>query len=212
MDPPQFRTHVCSSVCLLLTLNYSSVCDLPPYYVEKSGGRIVEFGTMSHNMVPCDMAVCHTTWCLVIWFLRKFHLSNWIIVEQDVTVFSLLHICRQLYIFRVLTPIIRSWYNCNHSFWHWSTGSTIIRSRCWVPTQQQERTVVVVGVVVVVVIVIVVIVVIVVLLNRIYYHPLSLLSWNWTTRADGSSSSSSQPVLLPSALVIEFQLNNDSGC
>jgi len=25
--------------------------------------------------------------------------------------------------FRVLTPIIRSWYSCNYSFWHWSTGS-----------------------------------------------------------------------------------------
>ena len=44
--------------------------------------------------------------------------------------------------FRVLTPIIRSSYNCNYSFWHWSTGSTTIRYRCWVPTQQRERTVV----------------------------------------------------------------------
>jgi len=33
--------------------------------------------------------------------------------------FSLLHFCRQLYIFRVLTPIIRSSYNCNYSFWYW---------------------------------------------------------------------------------------------
>ena len=30
--------------------------------------------------------------------------------------------------FRVLTPMIRNSYNCNHSFWHWSTGSTTIRS------------------------------------------------------------------------------------
>jgi len=44
--------------------------------------------------------------------------------------FSLLHICRQLYMFRVLTPIIRSSYNCNYSFWHWSTGSITIRSCC----------------------------------------------------------------------------------
>ena len=43
--------------------------------------------------------------------------------------FSLLHFCRQLYIFRVLTPIIRSSYNCNYSFWYWLTGSTTIRSR-----------------------------------------------------------------------------------
>ena len=54
--------------------------------------------------------------------------------------FSLLHFCRQLYMFRVLTPIIRSPYNCNCSFWYWLTGSTTIRSRCWVPTQQRERT------------------------------------------------------------------------
>jgi len=32
--------------------------------------------------------------------------------------FSLLHFCRQLYMFRVLTPIIRSWYSCNYSFWY----------------------------------------------------------------------------------------------
>ena len=32
--------------------------------------------------------------------------------------FSLLCFCRQLYMFRVLTPIIRSSYNCNCSFWY----------------------------------------------------------------------------------------------
>ena len=36
--------------------------------------------------------------------------------------FSLLHFCRQLYMFRVLTPIIRSWYSCNYSFWYWLTA------------------------------------------------------------------------------------------
>ena len=48
--------------------------------------------------------------------------------------FSLLHFCRQLYMFRVLTAIIRSWYSCNYSFWYWLTGSTTIRSHCWVVT------------------------------------------------------------------------------
>jgi len=47
---------------------------------------------------------------------------------------SLLHFCRQLYMFQVLTPIIRSSYSCNYSFWYWSIGSTTIRSRCWVGT------------------------------------------------------------------------------
>jgi len=32
--------------------------------------------------------------------------------------FSLLHFGTQLYMFRVLTPIIRSSYNCNYSFWY----------------------------------------------------------------------------------------------
>ena len=64
--------------------------------------------------------------------------SNLIIVQQDATIFSLLHFCRQLYMFRVLTPIIRSWYSCNYSFWHRSAGTTVIRSRCWVGTDSPE--------------------------------------------------------------------------
>ena len=36
--------------------------------------------------------------------------------------FSLLCFCRQLYMFRVLTPIIRSSYNYNYSFWYWLTA------------------------------------------------------------------------------------------
>ena len=47
--------------------------------------------------------------------------------------FSLSHFCRQLYMFRVLTPIIRSSYNCTYSFWYWLTRSTTIHSR-WVGT------------------------------------------------------------------------------
>jgi len=65
--------------------------------------------------------------------------SNLIIVQKNVTVFSLLYFCIQLYMFRVLTPIIRSSYNCNYRISHWSTGSTAIRSRCWFGTQQRER-------------------------------------------------------------------------
>jgi len=36
--------------------------------------------------------------------------SNLITVQKDATVFSLLYFCRQLYMFRVLTPIIGSSY------------------------------------------------------------------------------------------------------
>jgi len=41
--------------------------------------------------------------------------------------FSLLHFCSQLYMFRVLTPIIRSSYNCNYSFWYWLTAMNKVR-------------------------------------------------------------------------------------
>jgi hypothetical protein len=39
-----------------------------------------------------------------------------IIVQQDATIYSLLYICKLLYMFRVVTPpIIRSTYNCDYS-------------------------------------------------------------------------------------------------
>ena len=85
---------------------------------------------------------CICTWIKgmrkTVW---KYRESNLITVQQDATVFSSLHFCRQLYMFRVLTPIIRSWYSCNYSFWYWLTGSTTIRSPCWDPTQQGDHTV-----------------------------------------------------------------------
>jgi hypothetical protein len=44
-----------------------------------------------------------------------------ITVQQDATMYSLLHFCKLLYMFWVVTPpIIRSIYNCNYSTWHWS--------------------------------------------------------------------------------------------
>ena len=47
--------------------------------------------------------------------------ANWISVQKDETVFSVLHFCRQLYMFQVLTAI-RSWCSCNYSFWYWLTA------------------------------------------------------------------------------------------
>jgi hypothetical protein len=44
-----------------------------------------------------------------------------IIVQQDVTVYSLLYFCKLFYMFWVVTPLIfRSTYKCNYSIWHWS--------------------------------------------------------------------------------------------
>jgi hypothetical protein len=57
--------------------------------------------------------------------------TNLIIVQRNVTLFSLLYFCRQLYMFRVLKPIIRSSYNCNYSFWHWSTAMNNLK--CVIP-------------------------------------------------------------------------------
>jgi len=77
------------------------------------------------------------TWVRASWIELKnlytlIH-ESWIEMNNYPTrcdLFSLLYFCRQLYMFRVLTPIIRSWYSCNYSFWYWSTWSTNIRSRC----------------------------------------------------------------------------------
>ena len=44
-----------------------------------------------------------------------------VIVQQDVTIYSVLYFCRLLYMFQVvIPPIVRSTYNCNYSIWHWS--------------------------------------------------------------------------------------------
>jgi len=51
---------------------------------------------------------------------------------------SLLRFCRQLYVFLVLTPIIRNLYSCNYSFW--LTNEYLpYDTRGSVPTQKQER-------------------------------------------------------------------------
>jgi len=70
-------------------------------------------------------------------YTRTWVCASWIKFNSFPTrcnLFSLLHFCRQLYVFRALTPIIRSSYNCKYSLWYWLTGSTTIRSRCWVGT------------------------------------------------------------------------------
>ena len=46
---------------------------------------------------------------------EKYEFSN---CPTRCDLFSLLYFCRQLYMFRLLTPIIRSSYSCNYSFWY----------------------------------------------------------------------------------------------
>jgi len=64
---------------------------------------------------------------LFVAFLYTWVRASWIEFNNFPTrcdLFSLLHFCRQRYMFRVLTPIIRSWYSCNYSFWYWLTGDS----------------------------------------------------------------------------------------
>jgi len=55
-------------------------------------------------------------------FLYTWVHASWIFYFNNCPtrcgLFSLLHFCRQLYMFRVLTPFIRSSYNCIYSFWY----------------------------------------------------------------------------------------------
>jgi len=96
-------------VCVC-NLSYSTRNAHVPYYI------------LTRNLSSCTILY---TWVRASWI--EF---NDCPTRSDL--FSLLHFWRQLYMFRVLTPIIRSWYSCNYSFWYWLTGSTTIRSRCWV--------------------------------------------------------------------------------
>jgi hypothetical protein len=51
-----------------------------------------------------------------------------IIVQQDATIYSLLYICKLLYMFRLVTPLtIRNTYNCIYRIWHWSNVSATFR-------------------------------------------------------------------------------------
>jgi len=72
-----------------------------------------------------------------LFFIYTWVRASWVKFNNCLTrcdLFSLLYFCGQLYMFRVLAPVIRSAYNSNYSFWYCSTGSATIRSRCWVGT------------------------------------------------------------------------------
>ena len=111
------------------------------HYTELNQGRLFHDGCSPPSVMdepPLELTACHSfypqlSYCILYTWVR----ASWIEFNNCPTrcdLFSLLHFCRQLYMFRVLTAIIRSSYNCNYSFWYWLTGSTTIRSRCWVGT------------------------------------------------------------------------------
>jgi len=120
-------------------------CNGERNYILQSNTKRQERKTLWHLInIYCLMCNTHWPWKTFL-YTRTWVCASWIEFNNCPTrcdLFSLLHFCRQLYMFQVLTPIIRSWYSCNYSFWYWLTGSTTIRSRRWVPTQQQDRMVV----------------------------------------------------------------------
>jgi len=122
------QTHIseCLYVCHNLEAVFWNAC-----YMDMKNLRLFKF---SNCPTRCDciqfrllkFSNCPTRCDCIQFRLLKF--SNF---PTRCDIFNSLHFCRQLYMFRLLTPIIRSSYSCNYSFWHWSTGSTTIRSLCW---------------------------------------------------------------------------------
>jgi len=59
--------------------------------------------------------------CLTKTRVCSFCVIMSITVQQYAAMYSSLHFCKLLYMFRVVSPpILSSTYNCNYSIWHWS--------------------------------------------------------------------------------------------
>ena len=104
----------------------------PPAPSHRTKWHITEQVTLHTNHEnPKSLNILQTG--NLTWVTWKFYIhgsvhreSNLITVQQDASVFSLLYFCRQLYMFRELIPIIKSWYSCNYSFWYWLTAMNIL--------------------------------------------------------------------------------------
>jgi len=100
----------------------------------KNNHSVLNYNSLNRKYCNINSQLDATIYIFLIYTWVR---ASWIELNNCPTrcdIFSLLHFCRQLYMFRVLTPIIRSWCNCNYRFWYWLTGSTTIRFRCWVGT------------------------------------------------------------------------------
>jgi len=97
----------------------------------EASARVMPVGRDSQGTIKWPHFAAHRMpvlmlYCVPILFFYIFNVhgsvhreSISIIVQQDVTMYSLLYFSKLLYIFRVVTPsIIRSTYNCNYSIWH----------------------------------------------------------------------------------------------
>jgi len=118
---------VCLSLLVQLCYAYIDILTTDCYYVNIHETRLYkgcsENITYVSKVVP--LSVRNKVTMDVFWILYTWVCAPWIEFNNCPTrcdLFSLLYFCRQLCMFRVLTPIIRSSYNCNCSFWYWLTA------------------------------------------------------------------------------------------
>jgi len=116
-----------------------TICTYVAMYVFMSSCLQVIVLYLNHWRQQITFSWCNCTnhserYEMLVIILYTWVRASWIGFNNFPTrcdLFSLLHFYRQLYMFWVLTPIIRSSYNCKYSFWYWLTGSSTIRSH-WV--------------------------------------------------------------------------------
>ena len=109
----------CYQICLLsLLLSFTIRNSYCVFLTRRSKAHCAQ-----GSFVVCTWSELHRRLQLnILRFFIYWVCASWIKFNNCPTrcdLFSLLHFCRQLYMFQVLPPIIRSWYSCNYSFWYW---------------------------------------------------------------------------------------------
>ena len=110
-DPPLFNGFI-KLCCIVQSMNSIPNIVLPLFLAPSAPVSLMVKHLVSFKRLP-------------VRFYRNadYPDSLSIIVQKNVTMYSLLYFCKLLYVFRVVTPpIIRRSYNCNHSIWHCSNS------------------------------------------------------------------------------------------
>ena len=105
-----YPLHISNSVCPLCI---SNTCLMSVHTIYNHVKSII-----------CYLCFMQHAWSC-FFFLYTWVRASWIEFNNCPTrcdLFSSLYFCRQLYMFQVLTPIIRCSYSCNYSFWCWLTA------------------------------------------------------------------------------------------
>ena len=120
-------TRNCKTLSFLICLKNMTFWEMAPFSLS-GGGKFFRWkwqlspsSGLKRRRKVRNMVTDYTVFYIHGSVLRK---SNLVTVQQDAN-YSVLHFCRQLYMFRVLTPIIRSWYSCNYSYWYRLTAINI---------------------------------------------------------------------------------------